>query len=174
MEVSIRAATVGDARAIAEIHVAGWRAAYRGQMPDALLDSLSVDERAEKRRLWLEKPASPDVRNWVAEEPQPPRRIVGWACTGPARGEESAEAAELWAIYLDPTLWRRGIGRALHDFALQDLRKQGRTVVILWVLDTNMPARRFYEALGWTCDGGEKSASFGGTMLKEVRYRRDL
>src|SRR5947208_195366 len=98
MSVSIRAATVEDARAIAEVHVAGWRAAYRGQMPDALLDSLSVDERAEKRRRWIANPTSVDHRTWVAERDG---RILGFANTGPIRDETAASrTAELLALYL--------------------------------------------------------------------------
>ena len=62
MTLPVRAATPDDARGIAEVHVAGWRWAYRGQMPDALLDSLSVEDRAEKRRVWIEKPTSPENR----------------------------------------------------------------------------------------------------------------
>src|SRR5207247_7924466 len=42
---TIRAAVVDDARAIAEVHVGSWRSTYRGQLPDDLLDRLSVDER---------------------------------------------------------------------------------------------------------------------------------
>ena len=44
MPVTVRDATVDDARAIAEVHVASWRWAYRGQLPDDLLDGLSVDD----------------------------------------------------------------------------------------------------------------------------------
>ena len=45
MSVTVRGATADDARAIAEVHVASWRWAYRGQVPDRILDELSVDER---------------------------------------------------------------------------------------------------------------------------------
>lgn len=39
----LRAVGEADARAVAEIHVAGWRWAYRGMVADELLDSLSVE-----------------------------------------------------------------------------------------------------------------------------------
>ena len=41
----VRVATFTDAREIAEVHVAGWKAAYRGMVPDELLDELTVDGR---------------------------------------------------------------------------------------------------------------------------------
>ena len=43
--LTIRAATRDDARAIAEVHVASWRAGYRGLVDDDFLAALSVDAR---------------------------------------------------------------------------------------------------------------------------------
>ncbi len=41
----VRIATSSDAPKIAHIHVETWRAAYRGQIPDAVLDGLDVERR---------------------------------------------------------------------------------------------------------------------------------
>src|SRR5438309_5691153 len=54
--LTLREATRADARAIAEIHVAAWRAAYRDLMPQSYLDSLSVEERAP---MWEKTIAQP-------------------------------------------------------------------------------------------------------------------
>ena len=170
MPVTIRAATLDDCRAIAEIHVAGWRHAYRGQMPDELLASLSVDEREKQRRQWLEKPPTPEHRTWVAEAED--GAIAGFAITGPQRAEGGAAgSAEIYAIYVDPARIGSGVGRALFERAVGDLRERGFVDVVLWVLDTNERARRFYEAAGMAADGGTKRATFGGVELTEVRYR---
>jgi GNAT superfamily N-acetyltransferase len=172
MPVTVRPAVVGDARAIAQIHVDGWRAAYRGQMPDAFLDSLSVDRRAEDRRRDLATPRSPEHRTWAAEEGG---RLVAFAITGPSRDPRApSDVAELFAIYVDPARWGTGDGRSLLAHVLADLRGRGRTAVTLWVLDGNARARRFYEAAGFACDGGEKLEPFGGATLREIRYRLAL
>jgi len=169
MPVTARAATVDDARAIAEIHVAGWRFAYRGQMPDELLASLSVDEREEKRKQWLREPPTPEHRTWVAEAPD--GRIAGFAISGPERAEgPAAGRAEIYAIYVDPARIGSGVGRALFEWSVGDLQVRGFVDVVLWVLDTNARARRFYEAAGMAADGGTKRATFGGVELTEVRY----
>jgi ribosomal protein S18 acetylase RimI-like enzyme len=170
MGVTIRAATVDDARAIAEIHVAGWRFAYRGQMPDTLLDALSVDEREARWRQSIETPRTPEVRTWVAAAAD--GRVAGFAMSGPERAKEpAAGVAEIYAIYVDPARLGSGMGRALMEMAVGDLRTRGFVDVVLWVLDTNERARRFYEAAGMAADGGTKRASFGGVELTEVRYR---
>jgi len=172
MAATIRAATLADARAMAQIHVDGWRAAYRGQMPDALLDSLSVEQRTEHRRKDIETPRSPEHRNWVAEDDG---RVVAFAITGPSRDAgTSPDVAELFAIYAAPTRWGTGAGRALLGHVLDDLRARRVAAVTLWVLDTNARARRFYEIAGFATDGAEKVEPFGGVRLREVRYRLAL
>ena len=53
MAVTIRDATAEDARAIGEVHVASWRWAYRGQLPDEVLNDLSVDDREALWTAWF-------------------------------------------------------------------------------------------------------------------------
>jgi len=58
--------------------------------------------------------------------------------------------------------------------ALGRLGGAGFGQVILWVLDSNARARRFYEAGGWRADGAVKRDDSFGISLTEVRYRRSL
>ena len=170
MSVTIRAATVDDARVLAEINVAGWRYAYSGQMPDAFLASLSVDEREAQWRQAIDKPRTPAHRTWVATLDE--GDVTGFAITGPERAKEpAAGTAEIYAIYVDPARIGSGVGRALFERAVGDLQVRGFVDVVLWVLDTNSRARRFYEAAGMAADGGTKRVTFGGVELTEVRYR---
>jgi GNAT superfamily N-acetyltransferase len=170
MPITVRAATIDDARVVAEIHVAGWRAAYRGHMPREFLASISVERRAEDRKKDTAAPRSPEHRTWVAEDDG---RVVAFAITGPCRDPDVAPgAAEIFAIYADPGRWGTGAGRALSTHVLDDLRARRATDVTLWVLDGNARARRFYEIAGFAPDGAEKTGTFGGAVLRELRYRR--
>ena len=54
---SVRRATPEDARAIADIQVETWRAAYVGMMPQRVLDELDVEAR---ERMWRSWTAAPD------------------------------------------------------------------------------------------------------------------
>jgi hypothetical protein len=54
--MSIRSAVPQDATRIAEVHVASWRVAYRGLMPDNLLQQLDAESRANVWRELLENP----------------------------------------------------------------------------------------------------------------------
>ncbi|HZC99482.1 MAG TPA: GNAT family N-acetyltransferase [Actinomycetes bacterium] len=165
---TIRQATVNDAPAIGSVHVRAWQAAYRGQMPDAYLDGLRAEDRAEG---WAGRLAGDrgDAAVLVAEQDE---AVVGFAVVGPA--EEPAGYGELYAINVDPHHWGSGAGWALLDAAHQALARLGFTDVVLWVLPGNDRARRFYERAGWTADGAERTLEVLGVVVDEVRYRRRL
>ena len=63
--------------------------------------------------------------------------------------------AEISALYIDPSRWRSGVGRALLAEALARLRAAEWSEVTLWVLAGNAPARAFYERFGFAADGAE-------------------
>ena len=46
--VRVQRATLDDVPDVARIHVRSWQRAYRGQMPDSVLDSLDVEQRATR------------------------------------------------------------------------------------------------------------------------------
>jgi hypothetical protein len=45
---------------------------------------------------------------------------------------------------------------------------------MLWVLEGNERAERFYRAAGWVHDGARKTEVFQGAEIPEVRYRKPL
>ena len=162
--LTVRPATVDDARAIAEVHVASWQAAYRGLLPQEYLDGISVEQRAARRR---ESLANGHGTTLVAVDSG---TVVGFAVTGRSRDEDADDSVgELYALYLRPDVWGVGAGAQLHDAALRSLAGFGSNT--LWVLDTNARARRFYERHGWQPDGVTKLDDRMGVDLSEVRYR---
>lgn len=168
MATIIRTADVADAAAIAEIHVASWRAAYRGIVPDAHLAALDVRERAVS---WRDRLAADDrrTRTLLAEEDG---RVVGFLTAGPTRDDDlAATTGEVYALYVAPDRWSRGVGRGLLAAGLDTL-SSGHDRVTLWVLGDNRPARGFYEAMGFMADGSAKTDVIGGAALTEVRYAR--
>jgi ribosomal protein S18 acetylase RimI-like enzyme len=97
--------------------------------------------------------------------------LVGYVATGPER--ESASSAppgqEIYALYLAPELWGRGIGRDLLSRAVADVPPD--VPVTLWVLADNLRARSFYERRRFRADGSTLTIQRGGLDLVEVRYR---
>jgi GNAT superfamily N-acetyltransferase len=158
------------------VHVEGWRAAYRGQVPDAYLDALEVSDRG---RRWRDRLAivSADRRSavLVADDDG---RVVGFASAGPSEEPEasgaSANVGEIYAIYVKPERIGTGVGRALLQHAVDVLKRLGFAEGVLWVLPQNARARRFYEAAGWRADGGETVQRIDGLELPSIRYRSTL
>jgi GNAT superfamily N-acetyltransferase len=70
-----------------------------------------------------------------------------------------------------PAHVRTGVGRLLITAARERLRLVGVTGALLWVLDGNVRARRFYERDGWKLDGACRTVTFGNATVKQVRYR---
>lgn len=170
-ELRVRPADVADSEAIARVHVESWRAAYRGLLPGGYLASLSVAGRARRWRSRLRTvPARETVL--VAEHAG---GVVAFCSVGPARdGDCDPEwTGELYAIYAVEAEWGRGTGRALHEAAVGALRAARFADAVLWVLETNARARRFYERCGWRPDGAAKEETYGRPVV-EVRYRRPL
>lgn len=165
----LRWAEVDDAHAIAEVHVASWQAAYRGIVPSDVLDQLSVEQRAIRRREQILKhPRSAAV---VMSD----QRIVGFCAFGDCRDDDKpgGVTGEIIAIYLEPSHWRRGFGSRLLRWAEDQLRLRRKTEVVLWVLEGNHQSRRFYEAMGYQPDGARKVETIG-LPLPHLRYRKPL
>jgi ribosomal protein S18 acetylase RimI-like enzyme len=163
----VRLVAAADVDAVAHLHVAVWQAAYRGLLPDAFLDAISVERRAAMWRQIVERQASPAL---VAERDG---RIVGFVLGGPSQDDDAQPGvtAEILAIYVAPDRWSTGAGVQLMREALTVLRNQGFQEVTLWVLRDNVRARRFYELVGFKPDGGEKVDVQAGVTFDEVRYR---
>jgi GNAT superfamily N-acetyltransferase len=56
---------------------------------------------------------------------------------------------ELDSLFVEPTRWRRGIGRALVDEATHEARRNGHALVVI----ANSAARGFYERCGFAVEG---------------------
>jgi len=173
MSAIVRPAVAADAKPIAALHIRSWQTAYRGQLPNHVLDALS-GELESRTKFWHEHiSAVPSARHeiWVAHvEGHAEDQVHGFAALGPARNAD-AITGELYAIYVHPNHWRHGLGRALLAHAIGRLSALGYANAILWVLESNARARTFYELGGWMLDGGTKMETLPDHVdLREVRY----
>jgi ribosomal protein S18 acetylase RimI-like enzyme len=165
----VRAATPDDAKEVATVHVRSWQVAYRGLIPDEVLDALRPEARAERYTFGSSDPSRPATI--VAVDAGV---ICGFATTGPALGTDGHGSGELYSLYVDPPSWGLGAGRALIAVAREHLAGQGFTEARLWVLVGNDRAERFYRADGWVSDGTRRVADVHGLMVNEIRYDRQL
>lgn len=168
MTSRIRAATVSDARALASIHVEGWRAAYQEIVPPELLAMRTIDSREHDFKELLSAPVKGhDV--WVSELVGD---VVGFAYTRPGLDADIDRPGELKLFYVSPRLRGSGIGLPLFEHAVAALRARDLSPY-LYTFRDNAAARRWYEHRGWRADGQTAPWSDRGEYpeLIEVRYR---
>ncbi|EOD66198.1 GCN5-related N-acetyltransferase [Amycolatopsis vancoresmycina DSM 44592] len=149
---------VADAAAIGEVHVRSWQAAYAGLIPADFLARLSASSRAAG---WARRIGDGSGQVLVVEDDGV---IAGFAAFGPS---------QLFALYVLPEFWGRGLGRALHDRVVAEMSGDS---AVLWVLATNERAKAFYVRQGWVDDDARQTETIddGRVTLEEMRYRRRL
>ncbi len=167
--MNFRRATADDAPGLARVHVDSWQVAYRGVVPDSHLQGFTYRRREEAFRRSI---AANQEETYLLEDGARPVAIL---TIGPKRDDDldAQYTGELWGIYIAPDYWRRGIGRELVQEAERMLQARGHREVVLWVLEGNSAARRFYEAVGFALDGASKIVELG-KPLKAVRYKKAL
>jgi GNAT superfamily N-acetyltransferase len=132
-------------------------------------------------------PAAPRAPAAGPAVPAPATGIIGYASFGPERGVDGSPlperadrdgsprpgCAELYALYVTPAWWSTGTGRDLMCRVLEETRTGGYQRIVLWVLEQNSRARRFYERAGFRLDGRSFVPDWLGGVT-EVCYARDL
>jgi hypothetical protein len=105
--ILLRPAEPDDAIAVARVHVRSWQAAYRSLLPDAYLDQLRPEDRAQTYDFAILDPLK--AKTIVAAEAG---MIQGFATTAPSRDPDLPGHGEVCALYIDPGTvgpwyWRR-------------------------------------------------------------------
>ena len=164
----IRRAVFDDADTIGLVHVKSWQANYDHIFDNAWLAQLDPVRRADWWRAYL---GDSDTLAFVAENDV--GKIVGFASAGDCRTPSDIYTSELYAIYLLKSAIGQGLGSQLFDAVCSALVENGHQHMLLWVLEDNAVARRFYEH-----KGGQpilqKEALIGETMVTERAMGFDL
>jgi GNAT superfamily N-acetyltransferase len=167
--VELRPAEPADAAAVAVVHTRAWQLAYRGLIPDTFLDQLKPEDFSRRYTFGLDGPADPATILAVEGA-----QVLGFATVGPCRDGDRPAAGELWALYVDPAAWDTGAGRALIAAGRARLAELGLSDAVLWMLEGNRRAERFYRIDGWRPDGETQILRVHGVPVPEVRFYRGL
>ena len=173
--IAVRRARPADAAQIAQVHVAAWRSAYPGILPEAFLARLSIPRQAAHYHgairagvgVYVATASGPDLGPAGGAA-----RIVGFVTGGPARARRRRRRhggeGEVETLYvLDD--WRdRGLGRRLMRAAAAHLAGAGCRSAFVWVLRDN-PSRWFYERLGGKVVA-ESIIHVGGASVVQTAY----
>ena len=164
MAVQLRTATDADLEAVGSLHYRSRAEAYRGIVAPSALTFGSEGALGEwwtERRRWEQDTHRLTVA--VTDD----GRVVGFSYVGDTL---TPGVQELYAIHVDPAEVGTGVGRLLMQDALRHLGARA----VLWVLEGNTRARRFYEEGGWQPDGETRESPMGGEVTHQLRYTRTI
>jgi ribosomal protein S18 acetylase RimI-like enzyme len=153
----IRQATTDDSLSIAKVHVASWQCAYKGILSEDYLCKLNVDISNNN----FKKAISQNVETFFVAESND--TIIGFCAIGPTRDPIDNEriTAEIYALYLFPEFFGKGIGKLLLENAEKYFYQKEHSQFVLWVLEKNEQARKFYEKSGFITDGSSQIFNYG-------------
>jgi GNAT superfamily N-acetyltransferase len=145
----IRAAGLGSYAAFAP---PGWKAP----------DENAHAERVRARML--------DPDHWVTVAECEDGRALGYVAAGPAmtgwnEGERIPGTAYLWMLFVDMERHRSGIGRALQESALEEMRRRGYRRALVRIAAGASQARGFYAATGWQVIDTHRDEALGMQTL---------
>ena len=152
-----------DPLAISDIYEQSWRYAYRGIVPQAYLDSIPHGR-------WAAHVQKDGMHSLVLLEHG---QIIGTASVCRSRWAQYPGYGEIVSIYLLPDAMGKGYGAPLLQSCIEALREMGLDQILLWVLEENTRARRFYEKNGFVCADVYLEDTIGGRAVREVMYRYD-
>ena len=167
LTVDIRTANASDADAVAGVHDAAWRLAYRGVIPAMHL------ERMVQRRgsAWWASAASRSRGGILLLDVG--GTIAGYATIGQARGGRfhigGPWDGEVYELYIAPDYQGLGFGTRLFRMARERLAASGRARTVVWALSDNDPAVAFYRRRGGEVIGRGQER-FGATNLPKLAF----
>ncbi|WP_216894818.1 GNAT family N-acetyltransferase [Nocardia alni] len=146
-------------RSLAACHIACWREAYRGLVPDHLLAAFDLDHRADQwDRIREKNPGMPTLAVAGTE-------VIGFAATADSRDDSPPAPRELNAMYVRAAWYGTGAAHALMRAVLDPTVDTS-----LWVFEENPRAQAFYRKYEFELDGTRRAERFSPTV--EVRMIR--
>ena len=158
---NIRKAEKRDISRIAEMIVFGKRIAYRDIFKDDIgsfkeLQVLDVAEELSKNTALFESMAVYDDGI-----------VKGVIAVGVCEGK-----AEITDFYVEPFFKGEGIGKALIEYVISEMKLLDVRKIFLWVLEENIAARKFYEANGFRPTG--ETGLIEGTDVVDMYYELNI
>jgi len=153
MNVKIRKAVVTDVTDIVTINIKTWKIAYKGIVPQALLDSLSINDKIPRWTKRINNLKENKNEIFVAEISNiNGKELIGYS----------------HAIYVLPKYWKQGIGTLLFNSVIKFFLSMKFKSMVIWALKENS-AGNFYKKLGGI-PKFNKTLTYGGKELEVLGF----
>lgn len=166
-KILIRKVKYNDIEQIVDINIKDWKKVYKGIIDDEILDNLDRNKKIEKWRKHY------NIGNVIVAEQN--GQVIGYCrYDDNAVYENTNIDSEIIAIYVDCDNLGNGVGRKLVEYVMTDLKNKRKNKMIIWCLEKNENARKFYEKMSGKLVNKEKYFEKDGRKYKEVGYVYDI
>ena len=162
LTIDIRKAEPRDAAAIAGVHAQSWQGAYGGIIPFRALNAMISRRGAAWWGDAIRRAAGVLVVEIGGE-------VVGYATLGKNRARELPQQGEIYELYVKPEYQGVGLGTRLFAAARQRLAAHGLRGLVVWALEDNSGATRFYASAGGR-DVAEGVEVFDQRALRKLAF----
>ena len=172
-DVSVRPAVAADAVEVARVQGDTWRAAFRGVLPDEVLDRWDA---AAAEAAWAAAVTAPPTPAHGVLVALDGGRVVGFAAYGPPevgpdeRPDPAGPTTELSVLLVEPRWGRRGHGSRLLAAVADLALGSGAARLQAWVAEDDEVTAGFLESAGWARDGWARTLDAAGRPLRELRW----
>lgn len=159
-DIEIKEAHPEDSFVIARFLIEAWREAYKDIVPATFIQGLSLQEWEMDWKLRLH---SAEVFVCVGEGGI--MGILEISPFGEAR-QGCKGRGEFPLLYIAPNKLRLGYGTLLMEFGIQKAKQMGYIEVVVWVLENNIRAIKFYKKMGFSSTAIVEK--YGDTHLDKI------
>ncbi len=164
--LTLREAGAADWEAVAALHIASWRSAYRGMLRESYLDD-TIE--AERRAIWQARFAGGPRQDQIVVVAEDGTGFVALACI--LTGQDRRWGSLIDNLHVRPDRKRGGIGRAVLAEATRRIpAHHAATPLHLTVLEANRAAQAAYESWGGALSERLEAAMPDGQTLPVRRY----
>ncbi len=150
------------------VHSQSWQKAYRGIIPDEIVNSFTSEKRAE---IFVDAISTRPEEYYLFRVDGHP---AGIASLNKSHEENAPDyIGEIYSIYFHPDFWGTSATHKALQFCVERLKSLGYTQVTIWVLKDNFRARSFYEKNDFSFDGLEQEVNIGKPLV-EIRYSKKI
>ncbi|MDZ7823885.1 MAG: GNAT family N-acetyltransferase [Ahrensia sp.] len=161
--IDIRPAELCDAAAISDTHAVAWENSYAGIIPHK-----NLREMIHRRdQAWWERAIRRGTSVMVLDLGK--GVIPGYVTFGLNRARALPQDGEIYELYLRPEYQGIGLGSRLFTAARTRLKTLKCDGLVVWSLEDNENALRFYEGKGGR-DIAEGHETFGHSTLRKIAY----
>jgi len=142
--IDVRPLVVDDLPYVARFHRESWLSVHQEKVPEEKINQLTLDYFFDT---WQQVIKDTDRYNLVAVNKAMPVGYISYVRS------EKAGRWELIGLYISPEMANRGCGTQLFAAMLEHITRQDTQKLVVWVMQDNLTAIRFYEKQGMRPSG---------------------